>query len=211
MSNKVLIPFSSGVESTAAVIHAIEKFGNKNIITFSMNYSWHDKRFLKQYRGFTAQRHHAKQICSMYNIEHYEIDRNFSSNAKYAMFQQFPIFTWVHDALMILLSSRDITEFYLCCNKEESSVFEKNNHPHVYLLNHLNECLKNYSLDVNCTMPLNHLTKKQQWDMIPQQVQSWVYSCNTWVGIQFNDLGRPHKYRPCGVCYKCKELSSVLN
>jgi len=39
--------------------------------------------------------------------------------------------------------------------------------------------------------PLDHLSKKEQWDLIPEDVQHLVSSCI--------------HHRFCGLCYKCKE------
>ena len=49
--------------------------------------------------------------------------------------------------------------------------------------------------------PLSHMTKKQLWDMIDDEVKPLVQSCN-----------HPHNYdgkSPCGTCVKCSELSEI--
>lgn len=45
--------------------------------------------------------------------------------------------------------------------------------------------------DIPFNHPLEHLTKKQQWDLIPENIRPLVSSCIY------------HKF--CGRCYKCKE------
>jgi hypothetical protein len=40
--------------------------------------------------------------------------------------------------------------------------------------------------------PLDHLSKKEQWDLIPLEIKSYISSCCT--------------ANNCGKCFKCREL-----
>ena len=49
--------------------------------------------------------------------------------------------------------------------------------------------------------PLSGMTKRQQWDLIPDVVKPWAQSC-----------GHPLAFdgkSPCGVCYKCGEYKKM--
>lgn len=50
--------------------------------------------------------------------------------------------------------------------------------------------------EVPWNKPLKHLTKKEQWDLLPTEVQQEVSTC-IW-------------HRDCGECFKCKEFKELV-
>lgn len=198
MTEEVLVAFSGGVESTALLHYCVEKYGKDSVIALTTCVV-NDNNFA----GHRPQKFYAQKITEYYSVRHHIVERNVPPNT--GKFGMFSVFLWGHDALMYCLGNRNVTRFV-------SGVHSKEHHHHQasLLINLFKEVIAYNHLKTIREHPLENLSKKEQWDMIPPQVQQWVWYCSGYLKRTVQGE-RTLSYEKCGRCPKCKEFTRLVN
>ena len=71
------------------------------------------------------------------------------------------------------------------------------------------EWLQQTGIESNFITPLGHLTKLQQYKMIPKEIQSEVFTCNVLNKTQLVDNKSPNRIK-CNECKKCTEFNTMI-
>lgn len=171
-----LILFSGGVESTALITQSLP---GDVILTIKPTYP----NDLASYRQETAER-----IAAMYGHEvHYAGATIPLEPLPYRFVHQMRVFVSV--ANLWVAKDASITEVWCGRNAKE---------PGPALAPFIDQMMAAWSVlhpGVPFLHPLDHLSKREQWDLIPLEVRPLVSTCMF--------------HRMCGTCKKCLELTCL--
>jgi len=168
-----LILFSGGVESTALLTLA----DKEDILLLS------ELPFRKYENGYDIEKCHL--IADHFGNRLITYKCEMPDDGKKWQHQ----IHWLMFAAHLYVNSRDdITEVWYGRTKEENTVFTPEKRA-IYK-NH-EDAWSILNPKINFFKPLEFLKKKQQWNLIPDEVKPFVVSC-----IFNND---------CGTCHKCEE------
>ena len=170
-----LILFSGGVESTAMltkatkddIVMVIRDTSPKAYITY------HPNRVEEIAKAFGIKLHYTDIKIPI------ERERNFV----------YQLWTFIPVALLWTSRFPRITEVWYGLNNQEPSDVAKKD---------FDKCLeiwKTANSNITLKFPFRHLSKQQQWKMIPKHVQPLITSC------LFGKF--------CGICHKCIELKEL--
>lgn len=167
-----LILFSGGVESTALLVQA--KPGDV-LLTILPTYP-NDWATFRKNSSEGIAKHHG------FDVRYARIDIPIEP-LPYTFVHQMRSFVSV--ANLWVAKDKTITEVWCGRNNKE---------PGEVLAPFIEQMMTAWTVlhpEVPFLHPLDHLSKRQQWDMIPAAIRPLVSSCI--------------HHRFCGVCYKCKE------
>ena len=170
-----LILFSGGVESTAMLTRA-----TKNDIVMTI-------RDTSPRAYITFHQNRVEEIAKLMHVKIHYTDIKIPIERE----KDFVYQLWTFVPIAILWASRipRITEVWYGLNNQEPSDMARKD---------FEKCVQVFKVaypNVALKFPLRHLTKKQQWDIIPSNVQPLITSC------LFNKF--------CGTCHKCLELKEL--
>jgi 7-cyano-7-deazaguanine synthase in queuosine biosynthesis len=171
-----LILFSGGVESTALLTKASKDDIVMTIRDTSPNdhYTYHPNRIEEIARAFKVK------------IQYTDLKIPI-------MKEQFVYQLWTFIPIAMMWCSRfpQITEVWYGLNNREPS-------PAPIVQESFEKCKKIWSIafpEISLKFPLRHLSKDQQWKMIPKHIQPLISNCLN------NNF--------CGLCRKCVELKHL--
>jgi len=171
-----LILFSGGVESTAMLTKA-----NRDDIIMTIRDTSPDDHY-------TYHPNRIEEIARAMNVKIQYTDLKIPT-----MKEQFVYQLWTFVPVCMMWTSRfpSIKEvWYGLNNKEPSSI--------PVVQDSFDRCIKMWKVafpEIPLKFPLRHLSKEQQWKMIPKHVQPILTNC------LYNNF--------CGTCRKCLELKSL--
>lgn len=180
-----LILFSGGVESTAMLTIANP---NDIIVVINQKYSLPPKHV--QYQTYHPT--NAKLIAKHFGFEVYfcSFEISYVGNPFTVFMHQINVF---HSILNILcVGDPNITEVW--CGLRADEFLNNPDSKALYL-----KIVKSFKIlqpNISFKFPLDHLTKQQQWDMIPDSIKPLVSSCLT--------------HNACGFCKKCVEFNTHI-
>ena len=166
-----LILFSGGVESTALLTQA-----SKEDIALVINPVYATDMV-------TYRKHTMEQIAKAYGLSIVYVNFQLPEFKNSAFVHQMSTFVSVCN--LMVQKNPQITEVW--CGR---NILE----PHKDIQDYIEKNMLAWSIlnpNIPFKHPLDHLSKKQQWDLISQNIQPLVSSCIH------------HTF--CGRCYKCKE------
>lgn len=172
---KRLIFFSGGVESTALLTFA----SKEDIIAIVPPISTRFMASVKQEK--------ALKILAYFGLRpsypKFEIPIEASAIGSIPMI-------WICGCISIMWCrcDTDITDVWVGTNSGDVGLHNQDYH------NKFLDVFPQLLESAKISAPLFHLSKRQQWDMIPTHVRPYVHSC--------------FQQHPCGVCRKCLERTS---
>lgn len=175
MNNSVLF-FSGGVESTAI----LEAYKETNIRLLYVYSPW-NKNF----------KDNALSVAEYYkkDLEFFEMRSTISEGRAIHQLNWYLMVAYLYS-----LKWPDITAFYYGLHNQDFSLVDKFGQ---YNLKKVKSHFKNLIPNASFLSPFKHLTKKEQYDSIPEDVRSLIHSCN-----------RTSKF--CGKCSKCVEFLRLV-
>lgn len=175
MNNSVLF-FSGGVESTAI----LEAYKNTNIRLLYVYSPW--------YKHFKEC---ALKIANFYKkeLEFFEMHSSVTGGNH---LQQLNWYLMV--AYLYSLKWPEINTFYYGLHKRDTSLVSKSG---LTNLKNVQAHFKTLMPNASLVFPFDALSKKQQYDMIPEEVKGMLHTCN-----------RTNNF--CGKCSKCVEFLHLV-
>lgn len=170
-----LILFSGGVESTALLTKASKDDIVMTIRDISPNdhYTYHPNRIEEVARAMNVQ------------IQYTDLKIPIQKTKGFV----YQLWTFVPISIMWISRFPEITEVWYGLNNTEPSTSAKND---------FERCVKIWKVafpQIDLRFPLRHLSKEQQWVMIPKHVRPLISTCLN------NNF--------CGTCRKCVELKKL--
>lgn len=192
MKETCIIPFSGGVESTATLLWALEKGEVPYVFHLVTNGYWESQ--LKSTKKI------AEELGIKVNyimVDWKDVYSDYDSTIKHYGQEPPNNLYWLHWTQIIQTYNPFIKKVFIGFNGglkklgDNSSDYKPEQyHKTVKLLEELS--------GAEYKTPLEHLTKLQQWNMIPKKIQDMTVSCIS-----------PKDY-PCGKCFKCVEREKML-
>ena len=194
MTERVVIMMSGGVESTALIQHALD-----NDLT----------PICHSYIGFGNIEPHVAHIKAITEI--YGVDLFTCSTSAGADFSEDVSrgdsttgYWWAAYGAMCAVAYPEINQFWVGGNSGVREVGDIKNDPDPVAMYGkgfavIQQASSMVGGNAVAYMPLWRLTKKQQWDMIPKEIQPHVTTCEWQYG----------KQDPCGECSKCTEFRAI--
>lgn len=182
-----VIAFSGGVESTAVMAWA--KSRGEKVVAFNFAVSLSEPPYGPIETWLATQRINARQIAEKLGVPLMDIDlsmtnmgtlRNEKPEYKYS-FQRWYISFFLG---MMTVYNPQIKDLYYGLNDADTTAVNPE----------MRSTMENFMAmmtgESRLRTPLAHMTKAQQWELIPDDVKPLVLTC-------FNKV--------CGTCFKCKE------
>jgi 7-cyano-7-deazaguanine synthase in queuosine biosynthesis len=182
-----VIAFSGGVESTALMAWAAQR--KEKVVAFNFSISLSEPPYGPIEVWLAKQRVNAQEIADKFGIPMMEIDtqmtnmgtiRNEKPEYKYS-FQRWYISFFLG---MMTVYNPHIENLYYGLNDEDTSA----TNPEIRAT--LEKFIGMMAGEGKFKTPLSHMTKSQQWEMIPDDIKPLVLTC-------YNKV--------CGTCFKCQE------
>ena len=189
----VAIMLSGGVESTALIQHALDKD------YYPMCF------FLSMFPNTYCHMPHVKAICSLYGVEMWDLrltGREFDQNQTHSRYTKH---WWAVYGSMIVVGHTNLKYVWVGANSGIRFPNDIKDDPDpVALYGKSLSLIEQASAMVGggatAYMPLWRLTKKQQWDMIPEEIHPHIVTC---------EYQEKFGQSRCGKCSKCVELRSI--
>lgn len=189
----VAIMLSGGVESTACIQHALDKD------YYPMCF------FVSMFPNTYPHMPHVKSICSLYGVEMWDLrltGREFDKSADISHYTQH---WWAVYGAMITVVYPTLKYLWIGANSGVREVGDIVNDPdpvamYGKALSLIGQASAMVGGSTKAYMPLWRLTKKQQWDMIPEDIRPHIVTCENQ-----HKFGEPR----CGECSKCVEIRSI--
>ena len=182
-----VVAFSGGVESTALMAWAKAK--GEKVVAFNFAISLSEPPYGPIEEWLATQRVNAREIAAAMDVPLMEIDllmtnmgtiRNERPEYKYS-FQRWYIAFFLG---MMTVYNPHIQNLYYGLNNEDTTAVSPE----------MRAAMEGFMAmmvgDNRLRTPLSHMTKAQQWEIIPDNVKPLVLTC-------FNKV--------CGTCFKCQE------
>lgn len=199
---KVLVAFSAGVESTALLHHMVQTHGASNVKALHVTSRENPDRPIGIDKLYRAEKFYTAAIAQHYGVSLTVVERDLIENA--TSIPRFGPHLWSQEALAMCLIERDYTEFASGLHAGEQPA------GHALLIQeYFLKIMEHEQLTVQRTRPLSHLTKKQQWDMIPAEVKPLVWYCANY-NTRNTSGGVTSGFVRCGLCAKCLEFDTLV-
>jgi 7-cyano-7-deazaguanine synthase in queuosine biosynthesis len=182
-----VLAFSGGVESTALMAHL--KGTGEKFVAFNFALSLPEPPYGPIEVWLATQRINARLIAEKMDVPMMEIDlqmtnlgtiRNEAPEYKYS-FQRWYISFFLG---MLTVYNPQVKNLYYGLNNEDTTAVNPQ------MRGQMETFMGVMTGDNRLQTPLSHLTKAQQWEIIPDDVKPLVLTC-------FGGV--------CGTCFKCKE------
>ena len=195
---KTVVAFSAGTDSVAALIDSIDKYGKENIIAYILVLAT-DKG--KVYLWQEAQLFYARKICEELGVELVVNTKNMVSGGHNV---NPDIYEWCHALIIYCIGNKDIARVV------DGFTSDDVYHKHALLWwDIFDRCMKANDKMIKLEHPLANTTKKTCFDMIPKQIQNYVWTCTRPKGKTIGSKGIK-AYVPCGTCGKCMEFNTKV-
>ena len=195
---KVVVAFSSGTDSVSALIDSISKYGKENVRAYMIDVIYKEDQSFKLHE---AQVFYAKKICEYLDVE-LIIDKQLLVTKGHKVFPD--IYQWAHCLLMYCIANLEITKAVYGHSADDTT------HKHVILWRDIfARCMEAQNRDVTLEYPLIHLSKKECFEMIPDEIKEYVWTCTHPLGTVQGKHGIK-RYVPCGKCGKCTEFNTKV-
>lgn len=171
-----LILFSGGVESTAMLTKA-----KKDDIVMAIRDTSPDNHY-------TYHPNRIEEVARAMDVQIQYTDLKIPIHKEDFVYQ---LWTFIPISIMWVSRFPSIKEVWYGLNNKEPS-------PAPIVQDSFDKCVRMWKIacpDVSLKFPLRHLSKEQQWNMIPKRVQPLISNC------LYNNF--------CGVCRKCVELKQL--
>ena len=200
-----VVLFSGGVESTATLEWASHQNYDVLLCVHSM---WHDM----EVSGSRELNPNVEKICEYYNVPLYTYTHtdplnDFSYDGIQKINYVHSSYHWLNTAMNIAARYPKMKEFLWGVNCGINKPGDGGDYHFLPRSWQFAIAFDQYTNNMGRTdqqklyPPVAHMTKKQMWESIPDEVKPLVQSC-----------GDPLKYdgnSPCGKCYKCKEMAMI--
>ena len=182
-----VIAFSGGVESAALMAWVKER--KEKVVAFNFAISLSEPPYGPIEEWLATQRVNAREIAKCFDIPLMEIDlsmtnmgtlRNEKPEYKYS-FQRWYISFFLG---MLTTYNPQIKNLYYGLNDEDTTAVN------LEMRGTMENFIKMMAGENLLKTPLSHMTKAQQWEIIPDNVKPLVLTC-------YNKV--------CGTCFKCEE------
>lgn len=182
-----IIAFSGGVESVALMSWLSKT--NEKVVAFNFSIALADPPYGPIEVWLAKQRVNAQQICKKFDIPLMEVDLQMTNMAtltnqkpeyRYS-FQRWYISFFLG---MVSVYNPGIKNLYYGLNDEDTTAVN----PEMRAT--MESFIGIMNSESKLQTPLSHMTKAQQWELIPDDVKPLVLTC-------FNKV--------CGTCFKCEE------
>ena len=193
-----IIPWSGGVESTALVSDCVRRGLKPYCFHLVMNGHW-----VKQIEA-------VKKMSEMLNVKvdivHYNnttrsLDNQVTKDHYVQLWQGGSppmFFFWTNIAHMIQIDNPQINRIYYGYNggviDREDGMGDKHTDWVDKHFRHIEDVCAMLGIHTKMSAPLGHMSKLEQWQIIPEHIQEHVHTCV-----------HPTE-RHCGKCMKCKEM-----
>jgi 7-cyano-7-deazaguanine synthase in queuosine biosynthesis len=198
---KVVVAFSGGTDSVAALIDSINKYGKENVIAYMIVVISKDDA-PRTFRMHEAQQFSAENICEILGVE-LVVDKQILVTKGHTVHPD--MYQWAHSLIMYCIANKDVSAALYGQSSDDTY------HEHAYLWREIFEkCMKAQKRNVSIEVPpLLHLSKKQAYDTIPESIKKYVWTCAHPLGrvLNGNEIKR---YMPCGKCEKCVEFNTKV-
>lgn len=187
----VFVMFSGGVESTACLIHAInEGYQPVAVHTIYSNASADEDAF-------------AEKIAKQLNVPYHKLVHSGQLFKQYSDLKIWDAAIWTLDACKIAYLVPNAKEIWYGCNSGVRSIDDTVGDGYgpdkVYYNQQAVDVFARLGYSpIKLHGPLAKKTKRQQWDMIPENIQQLVVTCYQMVDN-----------KPCGTCMKCEEFRLI--
>ena len=199
---KVLVAFSGGVESTAVLHHMVQTHGASNVRALYVCKREDENNIVGIDKLYRAEKLYTKLIAQHYGVTLTTVERDFVDGT--SSIPRYSPHLWSQEALALCLIDRDFTELASGLHAGEQPA------GHALLIqDYFLKVMEHEGLNVQRTRPLSHLTKKQQWDMLPEQVKTMVWYCVNYQSRQVIN-GQTTSFTRCGTCAKCQEFDTLV-
>lgn len=197
---KTVVSFSSGSDSVAALIDSIEKYGRENIIAYMVVLST-DKG--QTYLWQEAQLFCAKKICEYYGVELVVNERNMVTGGHNV---SPDIYDWCPALIIYCLGNKNIARAV------DGFMADDVQHKHALLWwDIFDKCMQTNDKDIKLEHPMMYTSKRECYDMVPEELRKYVWTCTKPKGKVIGSGGVVKGYVPCdGECGKCKEFKDKV-
>lgn len=182
-----VIAFSGGVESTAVMAWAKER--GEKVVAFNFALSLPEPPYGPIEEWLSTQRVNARKIAKKFDVPLMEIDlsmtnlgtiRNEKPEYRYS-FQRWYISFLLG---MMTVYNPEIKNLYYGLNNEDTTAVNSQ------MRGTMETFMGLMTVDNRLKTPLSHMTKAEQWEIIPDDIKPLVLTC-------YNKV--------CGTCFKCAE------
>ena len=198
-----IIPWSGGVESTALVYDCLQRGLNPYCFHLTVNGHW--KRQVEAVRTL-ANLLDVRVDVIEYNNPRRILNRQATTD-HYSQFWQGGtppmFFIWTNMAHLIQVDNPQIPRIYYGYNGGIIDRNDEQGDKHTeWVDDHFRHIERNCAMlgiQTKMSAPLGHMSKLEQWELLPEQVQEHVHTC-----VHPTD-------RSCGKCVKCNEMEYMLS
>lgn len=205
MKYDCIIPWSGGVESTALVNWAVNKKLTPLCIHNRLNPSeWESVQNMSKILNVEVFKFEE-------NTTHLPVDKDskfyYSEKFGYNQIWTPVIHRWVYWCLLVNLTNPYITKIYYghcgAGSVTEGDGFGDNMHEGaVALFDNFEKYLKVYDIESKFIAPLDHMTKREQWLSLPENLKREIITCQQYEATV--------KRTNCRKCYKCDQLMRAV-
>ncbi len=198
---KVVVAFSGGTDSVAALIDSINKYGKENVIAYMIVVISKDDA-PRTFRMHEAQQFSAENICEILGVE-LVVDKQILVTKGHTVHPD--MYQWAHSLIMYCIANKDVSAALYGQSSDDTY------HEHAYLWREIFEkCMKAQKRNVSIEVPpLLHLSKKQAYDTIPESIKKYIWTCARPIG-HTKEKDKITEYIPCNECSKCKEFQQKV-
>jgi 7-cyano-7-deazaguanine synthase in queuosine biosynthesis len=195
---KIVVAFSAGTDSVAALIDSINKYGKENVMAYMIVLFLQNKRTIPWQE---AQMFYGKKICDELGIE-LIIDRRAIVSGGHRV--EPDIYEWAHCLIMFCLGNKEITKAVYGHSADDRT------HRHVLLWWEIFDmCMKAQNRAVTLEHPLSNISKQGCYSIIPENIREYIWTCVKPKGVVRGKHGLK-RYVACGDCGKCKEFQQKV-
>ena len=200
-----IIPWSGGVESTAVVNWAVNNNKTPLCIHVRMN---------------PAEWSSVQKMSSLFNVNVFKIEQDISQlpvdpnnrdfySKKLGYHKKWSpvIHNWVYWASFANITNPTIKNiFYGHCGaglvEQGDGLGDQMHDGAVAIFNSFENYFNAYFVDSKFIAPLDHLTKREQWLTLPNEIKKEIFTCNVYESI-INETN-------CRKCPKCTSLTRAV-
>lgn len=197
-----LVLFSGGVESTALLVDTINKYDVHNVIALTTIIQDSSDNFYRPL--YEATEFYTPKICKILGVTQI---LSHKSKVGPGQVPNFSTLQFIADAYNFVLANNKITHVFGGVNSSDlgATPEEEKKVPHLALARKLFESvMETYNLDVKYEYPLSHLSKLEQYKLIPDNLRPYIWTCYRYSKRTLDG------FTPCDTCFKCLELKNQV-
>lgn len=196
---KTVVAFSAGTDSVAALVDSINKYGKENVIAYMIVIST-DKGRLVNWQA--AQEFYGRKICEELGVQ-LVVNKKYMVSGSHTVSPD--IYEWAYCLIMYCLGNHEVERAVYGHSSDDRT------HKHVILWwDIFDMCMKAQERNVTMEHPLSGISKRDCYNMIPESIRKYIWTCITPTSIIKGKNDVVKGYVPCGKCGKCTEFSSKV-